>query len=138
MEIEGNADARQNLLPRHDAEVKATFRPTGTRVSPPAGTGCPFPIIGAARQYGKGNSPVPQGCAGSHSVSGSVAPSGTGTAVSVGTGLPTRVANGTVASTGLPLPAGTVTALKLNIPGLTAPTAVPGSVRGRYGLPYST
>lgn len=135
LEIDSIADAPQNLLPRHDGEAKATFRPTGTGVSPPAVTGCPYPIIGAARQQGKGNAVV-QGCPGPYSAGGSAAPSGTGTAVSVGTGLPTRVANGTVASTGLQLPVGTVSALKLNIPGLAAPTAVPGSVRERYGLPY--
>lgn len=133
LEIDSIADARQNLMPRHGGEAKATFRPTGTGVSPPAGTGCPYPIIGVA---GKGNSVVPQGCPGPFSASGSVAPSGTGTAVSAGTGLPTRVANVTVASTGFPLPVGTVSAAKFNIPDLAAPTVVPGSVRGRYGVPY--
>lgn len=131
------ADTRQNLMPRHDGEAIATFRPTGTGVSPPSSTGCPFPIIGVARQDSKGKSVIPQGCPGPNSVNGGVAPSGTGTgtAGSAGTGLPTRVANVTVASTGVSLPVGTVTALRFSLPVNAAPTAGPGRVRS-FKLPY--
>lgn len=133
--IDSIADTRQNLMPRHDDEARASLQPTGTGVSPPAGTGCPAPIRGAAQQN-RGKSAIPQGCPAPYPVSGGVVPSGTGTAVSGGTGLPTRVANGTVASTGFPLPVGTGVASRLSLAGTAAPTASSESHRGRFALPY--
>lgn len=123
-------------MPRHDSESKATFQPTGAGAFPPSATGCRNPIIGVARQDSKGNSVIPQGCPGPYPVSGGVVPSGTGTAVSAGTGLPTRVANGTVGSTGIPLPVGTGTAIRFSLAGIAAPTAGPGNLRRRFELPY--
>ena len=56
--------------------------------------------------------------------------------MSGGTGLPTRVANVTVASTGFPLPAGTGVVSRLSLAGTAAPTAGYGSYRKRFALPY--
>jgi hypothetical protein len=130
-------------MARHGVEAggvisgpRANFQPTGTGISPPSGTGCATPIVGVARQQKRGKSVITQGCPRPLPVTGGVVPSGSGTAVSVGTGLPVRVAQGTAVSSGFPLPVGTDVAPKISLTGTAAPTAGARQGRTRFGLPY--